>query len=119
LGAVEKRPSMRTAVSANQRKNSAAYAISALDSTSGLPISSVISSASSSARPTICSKARRRISPRSRGGCAAHSSCTATQDSSAATASAGVALATSAIVSPVEGSSTGIVPSPSRHSPPM
>ena len=55
LGAVAKRPSIRTASSANQRKNSEAYAISALDSASGLPISSVMSRASSSTRAIISS----------------------------------------------------------------
>ena len=50
-----KRPSMRTASSAYQRRKLAPYVISALDSASGLPISSVISSASSSARSTIVS----------------------------------------------------------------
>ena len=103
FGAVAKRPSIRTASSANQRKNSAAYAISAFDSAIGLPISSVMTSASSSARAPIFSHARRRISPRSRGGWAAHSACTATHASSAAVASSGVASATSAKLSPVGG----------------
>src|SRR3954469_19872478 len=94
--------------------------ISALDSASGLPISSVITSARSSALAVIASNARRRISPRSRGGCAAHSSCTAQAASRAALASSGVASATLAIASPVDGSSTSKVPPPpSRHSPPM
>jgi hypothetical protein len=67
------------------------------------------------------SKARRRISPRSRGGCAAHSAWTAHAASSAARASSGVASATSTSVSVVDGSSTASVSPPpaSRHSPPM
>jgi hypothetical protein len=95
--------------------------ISALDSATGLPISSVITSANSSARATSCSNARRRISPRSRGGCAAHSDWTATHASRAAVASPGVASATSTSDSPVAGSSTASVapPAASRHSPPM
>jgi hypothetical protein len=82
-----------------------------------LPISSVITIASSSARSVIFSQARRRISPRSRGGCAAHSAWTAQHASSAALASSGVASATAAIASPVEGSSTSSVapPDASRH----
>ena len=92
-----------------------------MDSASGLPISSVITRARSSARSVISSHERRRISPRSRGGCAAHSAWTSTQASRAAFASSGVASATEAIASPVEGSSTSSLSPPlaSRHSPPM
>ena len=46
----EKRPSMRTASSAYQRRKFAAYVISPLDSATVLPISSVMSRASSSTR---------------------------------------------------------------------
>ena len=81
---------MRTASSANQRKNSAPYLTSPMLSGSTLPISSVIRVAMSSARSVIFSKTDRRISPRSRGGVAAHSACTAQAASSAAMASSGV-----------------------------
>ena len=91
---------MRTASSENQRKNSEAYAISALVSLIGLPISRVISRASSSARSVMISYAVRRISPRSRGGVAAQSACAATAASSAALPSATLASATSTRVWP-------------------
>src|SRR3954462_6031356 len=112
---------IRVASSAYQRKKFAAYAISAFDSATGLPISSVISSARSSVRSVMRSYARRRMSPRSRGAWLRNSwklSCAAPR---AASASSAVASGTSAIVSPVAGSSTGIVPpSPaSFHWPPM
>src|SRR5918993_2711585 len=112
---------MRTASSENHRKNSAAYAISALDSASALPISSVIRRASSSVRSTIFSKARRRISPRSRGGCFDHSACASSAAPSAAMASSAVPSAISQSGSAVEGSSTMSVPPPEalRHSPPI
>ena len=67
------RPWMRTASSANQRKNSAPYVTSPLASATVLPISRLISRAKSSARPVISSKARRSTSPRSRGAVAAQS----------------------------------------------
>ena len=86
--------------------------ISALDSASGLPISSVITQRELVGVAVIASNARRRISPRSRGGCTAHSSCTAQAASSAALASSGVASATLASVSPVDGSSTSSVAPP-------
>ncbi len=95
--------------------------ISAFDSATALPISRVISSASSSARWLRVSNARHRISPRSFGGVAAQPGWLVTAASSAALASSGVASATSQSGSPVEGSSTVNV-SPalaSRHSPPM
>src|SRR5918993_1513722 len=112
---------MRTASSENHRKNSAAYAISAFDSASALPISSVIRRASSSVRSTSFSKARRRISPLSRGGCFDHSACASSAAASAAIASSGVASAISQSGSAVEGSSTASVspPEASRHSPPI
>ena len=69
----------------------------------------------------IASNARRRISPRSRGGCAAHSSCTAQAASSAALASSGVASAT--LVERLAGRRVLDVERraarASRHSPPM
>ena len=64
---------MRTASSANQRKNSAPYLTSPMLSATTLPISRVIRVAMSSARSVIFSKTDRRISPRSRGAVAAHS----------------------------------------------
>ena len=122
-GEVDHRPEIRTASSLNQRKNSAAYATSPRDSTSGLPISNVINNASSSARAVISSNARRRISPRSRGAVPAQPSWAATATSSAATPSAGDASATSAKTSPVDGSCTantalsvaGVVPPPTHR----
>ena len=48
----------------------------------------------SSARSVIVSNTERRISPRLRGGVAAHSACTAQAASSAAVASSAVASAT-------------------------
>src|SRR6266508_1824280 len=121
LGAVAYPPSMRTASSANQRKNSAAYSTSPFASATGLPISRVISSARSSARSTRIWYARRRISPRSRGAYAAHAGCAETAASSASIPSAGVASATSHSTSPVAGSCTGSVlpPATDRHFPPM
>ena len=50
LGAIDQLPDIRTASSANQRRNSAPYAASARDSASALPISKVISKAS---RPPV------------------------------------------------------------------
>ncbi len=95
--------------------------ISAFDSATGLPISSVIRSASSSARSVSSSKAFQRIPARSLGAEAAHSSRASTAASSAAIASSGVASATSQSGSSVAGSSTSSVPpaAASRHSPPM
>src|SRR5215210_2551646 len=80
-----------------------------------------MSMASSSMRSVIISKALRRISPRWRGGCLAHSAWALLAASSAARASSGCASATSHRLSPVEGSSTASVspPTASRHSPPM
>jgi len=112
-GLADQRPAMRTASSANQRKNSAAYVTSAFDSATGLPISSVMSNARSSARSVSNSNARRRISPRSRGGVAAHAGWVSCAASSAAIASAAVASAISHSVSPVAGSSTANVVPPS------
>ena len=64
LGARRYSPSMRTASSEYQRKNSAAYATSAIASATILPFSREISSASSRWRAIISSNALRRISPR-------------------------------------------------------
>src|SRR5215212_6317291 len=87
----------------------------------GLPISRVMSRASSSLRSVIISKALRRISPRWRGGCFAQSAWASTAASSAASESSGCASATSQRLSPVAGSSTASVPPSlaSRHSPPI
>ena len=68
------RPAMRTASSANHRKNSAPYLTSPMLSARTLPISRVIRVAKSSARSMIISNTDRRISPRSRAGVAAHAS---------------------------------------------
>src|SRR3954451_2888997 len=87
----------------------------------GLPISRVISRAISSARSVTSSKARRRISPRSRGAVAAHSAWVLAAASIAAIPSSGEASATSQRISPVDGSSTGnVFPSAaSRSRPPI
>ena len=100
---------MRTASSANQRKNSAPYLTSPLLSASTLPISSVINVAMSSVCAVMVSKTERRISPRSRAGVAAHSACTAAAASSAAIPSSAVALAMLTITSSVAGLSTSNV----------
>src|SRR5258705_4800833 len=113
------RPPMRTASSANQRKNSAPYLTSPMLSATTLPISRVIRVAMSSARSVILSKTARRISPRSRGGVAAHSACTAHAASSAAIASSAVASATAVKTWSSEGSRTLNVDLASRSSPPI
>src|SRR4051794_34068362 len=77
-----------------------------------------MSRASSSARRVISSKALRRISPRSRGGCSRQLSCAATAASRAAMASSSPASATSHSGSPVDGSSTDTVPPPDPPRPP-
>jgi len=114
------RPSTRTASSANQRKNSDAYATSPRDSDSGLPISRVISSARSSTLACISSNARRRISPRSRGAVRAHACWLSCAMASACRPWSAVASATDAMISPVDGSSTSTVPpfAPGVHCPP-
>src|ERR1019366_140981 len=63
-GACISTPSIRTASSAYQRKNSAAYVASAFASRSALPFSATISRASASASLVISSKVRRRHSAR-------------------------------------------------------
>ncbi len=95
--------------------------ISAFDSATGLPISSVMRSASSSARSVSVSNAFQRIPARSLGAVAAHSPCISTAASSAAMASSDVPSAISQSGSSVAGSITSSVPPPeaSRHSPPM
>ncbi len=92
-----------------------------MDSASGLPISRVISSARSSIRSVISAKARRRISPRSRGAIAANPAWAATAAASASIPSSGPASATSQSTLPVAGSSTGSVAPDvaGRHDPPM
>ncbi len=106
LGAVPTMPEPRTASSANQRKNSAAYVTSPLASVSALPFSRLISFARSSARADISSQARRRCSPRTRGAVAAQAGPASAAASTAAIASASPPLATEAITPPVAGSST-------------
>ena len=90
-------------------------------SASGLPISRVISSAKSSARSVTRSKARRRISARSRGAVRAQEAWTLSAASSAARASSLVAEASVASTSPVAGSWTSNVPpsDASTHLPPI
>ncbi len=110
---------MRTASSANQRKNSEPYLTSPMLSGSTLPISSVINVARSSARSVIFSNTERSTSPRSRGGVAAHSGCAAAAASSAAIASSAVAFATEIRTESSDGSSTSNVDDASRSSPPI
>ena len=110
---------MRTASSANQRKNSAPYLTSPMLSATTLPISRVIRVAKSSARAMIASNTARRISPRSRAGVAAQDCCTAQAASRAAIASAAVALAIGVSTSSVAGLRTSNVDEPGRSSPPI
>src|SRR5215472_7916501 len=120
-GARETSPILRTASSAYQRKNSAAYATSPRESESALPFSMVISLASRSASRMISSKDLRRTSARSRGFLPAQASKAALAASIAALASSTVALATEAILFSVAGSRTSKRP-PSedlRHLPPI
>ena len=101
---------MRTASSANQRKNSAPYFTSPMLSASTLPISRVISVANSSARAVIASNTARRISPRSRGGGGGPlAPARAAAASSAAMPSSGVASAIAISTSSVAGLSTSKV----------
>ena len=65
-------PSIRTASSAYQRKNSAEYVASPRASRRDLPFSADISRASGSALAVISSNALRSTSARARGGVAAH-----------------------------------------------
>ena len=119
-GATDRCPSIRTASSAYQRKNSAAYRISPRASRSALPFSSTISRASCSDRSVISSKARRRHSPRCRGGVAAQPGSAAAAASTAASPSSGLASATSVIASSVAGLITASVPArPDDHWPPI
>ncbi len=67
-GATARFPSIRTASSAYQRKNSAAYVSSARASRSDLPFSADISRAICSPRSVIRPNARRRHSARCRAG---------------------------------------------------
>ena len=120
-GALMKRPWMRTASSANHRKNSAPYATSPAASASGLPISRLMVRAKSSLRSMISSYAARNSSPRSRGAVGAHPAWAATAASRASAASTSPASATRARTDPSAGSSTANRrPSlASRHSPSM
>ncbi len=119
-GAVVSAPELRTASSANQRKNSAAYLASARESGSALPFSSVISRASGSAWAIIASKPRRRISARSRGGRAAQPGSAWCAAATASRPSSTLAAAISVIGCSVAGSSTGSVPArPEVQSPPI
>jgi hypothetical protein len=118
-GAVVSVPSPRTASSAYQRKNSAAYATSPRASTSALPFSRLISLANSSARSVISSKALRRISDRARGAVAAQEAAASKAASTAAMASSTLPSATDAMTSPVAGSSTSKRDAADTHLPPM
>src|SRR5215470_6213364 len=120
-GARDTSPMLRTASSAYQRKNSAAYATSPRESDNALPFSMVISLAKRSASRMISSNALRSTSARSRGLRAAQPSNAALAASTAALASSTVALATEATLFSVAGSITSKRP-PSddlRHLPPI
>ena len=112
-GAVMTEPEPRTASSAYQRKNSAAYAVSPRASGRALPFSSEMRWAISSRRSVISSNALRRISARSRGAVAAQPAAAASAASTAASASSTVPLATEVSTPPVAGSRTSKRP-PSR-----
>ena len=62
-------------VAGARSRNLAPTTATAFDSATGFPISSVIRRARRSALSVISSYARRRVSPRSRGGCDPHSGC--------------------------------------------
>src|SRR5262245_24790231 len=94
--------------------------ISALASLSDLPFSITISFARESASAIISSYARRRHSPRTRGGVAAQPGRASDAAPTASSASSGVAFATSAIGSSVAGSMTGNDPArPAAQWPPI
>ena len=117
LGDIRKSPGVRTASSANQRKNSAAYAASPRASGIAFPFSREIKVAISSISAVIISNALRRISERTRGAVAAHSTATASAAAIAASHCASLAIATSAITEPSLGSITGTVLAPGTHCP--
>ena len=119
-GATARFPSIRTASSAYQRKNSAAYVSSARASRSDLPFSADISRAICSPRSVIRPNARRRHSARCRGGVAAHPGRAAYAALTASRASSSVASATSVSGASVAGSITSMRPPwPWVHSPPI
>ena len=117
-GACSITPPRRTASSAYQRKNSAAYATSLRASASAFPFSRTMSRARASARSVMRSNARRKISLRDRGLISAQVSCAWCATPTAVIASATVPLAISVMTSSVAGSTTGITPSPSSGLPP-
>ncbi|CAB4370688.1 unannotated protein [freshwater metagenome] len=115
LGDLRKSPGTRTASSANQRKNSAAYMTSPFASVSTLPFSLETMVAIASASATMISNALRKISERTRGAVFAQSAAARSAAATAASHCSGPAMATSAITEPSLGSVTAIVAMPSTH----
>src|SRR4249919_1308607 len=113
-------PSSRRAAPAKKRMLSAQTGISSLAYESGLPTFSDSSSASSSPCSSIVSASFSRASARSPGVVSSHSGKAVFAASTARSTSASVPRGTSAIVSPVAGFRTSIVPpsTASTHFPP-
>src|SRR5436190_10385316 len=113
-------PSRMRAAPAKNRRLSAQTGISSLAYESGLPTFSDSSSASSSVCSSIASASLSSASARSPGVVSSHSGSAFLAASTARSTSACVPLGTSAIVSPVAGFRTSIVPpsTASTHSPP-
>src|SRR5437763_14672197 len=113
-------PSSSRAAPAKKRRLSAETGISSRAYESGLPTFNDSSSASSSALSSIASASLSSASARSPGVVSSHSGSAFFAASTARSTSAWVPLGTSAIVSPVAGFRTSIVPpsAASTHSPP-
>src|SRR5881392_2929430 len=113
-------PSRMRAAPAKKRRLSAQTGISSLAYESGLPTFTDSSSASSSVCSSIASASLSSASARSPGVVSSHSGSAFFAASTARSTSASVPLGTSAIVSPVAGFRTSIVPpsTESTHSPP-
>nr|CRL82565.1 hypothetical protein CPGR_05787 [Mycolicibacter nonchromogenicus] len=112
-------PSVRTASSENQRKNSAAYPTSARASACDLPFSAQMRAVRRSVSAIMRSKTRRRMSLRCRGLVLAQPGNARWAASTADRASAAVPSATSATVRPVAGSCTSNVLAAPRACPSM
>ncbi|CAB4778279.1 unannotated protein [freshwater metagenome] len=108
---------MRTVSSANQRKNSAAYAASPRASGIAFPFSREINVAIASNSLVIISKALRKISDLNRGAVFAHAIAAASAAAIAASHCASEASETSAITELSLGSWTATLPAPSTHWP--
>ncbi|CAB4841605.1 unannotated protein [freshwater metagenome] len=103
-GDLRKSPGVRTASSANQRKNSAAYPASPRASGIAFPFSREINVAIASISLVIISKALRNISDLNRGAVFAHSTAAASAAAMAASHWASDAIETWAITEPSLGS---------------